>query len=67
LYVCSPKFSEKRSGFLRVKNKVKKSYFFIVRLEIVCMFAAANKYSEKSSEIFGKGFRKLINSLRKIN
>ena len=29
------------------------------------MFAAAKKYSEKSSEIFGKGFGKLVYSLGK--
>jgi len=49
-------FRQKRSeifSFKAGKKNKKKVLFFIVRLEIVCMFAAAKKYSKNDQRKFG--------------
>jgi len=38
----------------RVRKRVKKNIFLLVRLKIVFIFAAANKYSKKDQGDFGK-------------
>jgi hypothetical protein len=52
-------FRQKVQVFLEVNKNKKKSFFFIVRLEIVCMFAAAKKYSEKVQRGFGMILKKV--------
>jgi len=49
-------FRQKRSGiysFKAVEKNKKKVLFFIVRLKIVCMFAAAKKCSKNDQRKFG--------------
>tara|TARA_B110000971_G_scaffold12583_1_gene11766 strand:+ start:303 stop:470 length:168 start_codon:yes stop_codon:yes gene_type:complete len=54
LYVCSPKFSATAVHCLGLEKELKKNIFFLVRLKIVFIFAAANKYSKKDQGDFGK-------------
>ena len=56
MYVCSPKFSATAVHCLGLEKELKKNIFLLVRLKIVFIFAAANKYSKKDQGDFGKGF-----------